>query len=474
MHVRRHLAGSSVLRIRAGGAIVSVALLAAACGTRADFNATPVVERTHVIEEVLSANGEVIARPVTPSTAPSSITRAGRTVLRGGSGIDDGVIKVGGLFPLSGGLSKLGVPPAKAAKAYFQWVNDHGGINGLKIDFDICDDKADPNLSASCTDRLVNGGAFLMGPSFTPFSGNVVPMLERKGVPWIGYDGINVEGFSSDIVVTVGAAIQTMAHALLPYWYRQVERDTGTAPKRIGAVYLNVAPARTYLAEAKATICPALGCEIVYEKRVTYFDLNYGTICLELQAANVDGAWIITDPASAVKMLVECREAHYRPRAGFLGQHGVYLDLTIEQSGAFADGMIANSALLPPSLDVPAVNDMKRIVGTYERDVDYGYFTALGYASARMLVDVLREALKADPKLTRASVVAAASRLTSYDCHGLCKDVNLTAPAARHGGNHYVWMVRSKYERGAPSQWELDGGPVDAWRASTWPRPGRP
>jgi len=26
----------------------------------------------------------------------------------------------------------------------------------------------------------------------------------------------------------------------------------------------------------------------------------------------------------------------------------------------------------------------------------------------------------------------------------------------------------------APSQWVLDGGPVDAWQSETWPRPGRP
>jgi branched-chain amino acid transport system substrate-binding protein len=474
MHVRERDHELRMSRARAAALLLAGTLVVGACGTRADFSAHPTIQKTQVIDEVVGANGVVSKRSVTPAVEASTITRAGRTILRGGSGIRDGQIKIGGLFPLSGGLSALGVPPAKAAKAYFQYVNDHGGINGLKIDFDICDDKADPNQSAACTDRLINSGSFVMGPSFTPFSSNVVPILERKGVPWIGYDGINVEGFDSDIVVTVGAAIQTMAHALLPYWYHKVEADLGRAPKRIGAVVLNVAPARTYYTEALNTICPRLGCDLVYHKEVTYFDLNYGTICIEMQAANVDVAWVITDPASAVKLLVECREAHYRPPAGFLGQHGTYLDLTIDQSGSFADGMIANSALLPPSLDLPAINDMKNIVATYERDVDWGYFTVLGYASARMTVDVLREALRVDPKLTRASVVAAASRLRHYDCHGLCKDINLATPAAVHGGNHHVWMVRSRYSRTEDSQWVLDGGPVDAWRSSTWPRPGRP
>ena len=456
--------------------LLALILTVSACGTRADFSAQPQTLRTQVIEETIdpqtgSAAG---ARATTAGGAAGVPSSGARTALRGGSGIRNGTIKVGGLFPMSGGLSALGVPPAKAAQAYFRWVNDNGGIDGLKIDFDICDDKADPNRSASCTEKLINDGAFILGPSFTPFSSNVVPILERKGVPWIGYDGINIEGFSSDIVVTVGAPIQTMAHGLLPYWYEQVTKRTGTAPKRIGAVYLDVAPARTYVTEAKRTICPKLGCEIAVEQRVTYFDLDYSSICLRMRSENVDAVWVVTDPASAVKLLVQCRELKYKPRAGFLGQHGVYLDLTMEQSGSWADDMIANSALLPPSVNAPAVRDMKRIVGRYEKDMDYGYFTALGYASARMTVDVLRKALALDGKLPRASLLRAASAINDYDCHGLCKDVNLAAPAARSGGNHHVWMVRSKYDRSSDDQWVLDGGPIDAWRSPTWPRPGRP
>lgn len=451
-------------------------LLLVACGTRADFSAEPVAQSTQVIEEVITEDGATVSSDAVGGGSTTVSRAVDVPDLRPGSGISEGTIKIGGLFPLSGGLSALGEPPAKAAKAYFQSVNDAGGINGLTIDFQIRDDKADPNESARLTEELINEGIFMMGPSFTPFSPNVVPILERKGVPWIGYDGINLEGFESPLVVTVGAPIQTMAHALLPYWYRQAEERLGRAPSRIGAVVLDVPPARTYVEEAEATICPELGCEIVNKQFVTYFTLHeYSQICASMRTQNVDTVWIITDPASAVKLLVQCDAAAYKPPAGFLGQHGVYLDLTVEQSGSIADGMIANSAVLPPSVDHPANRDMKRTVGRYESDVDFGYFTSLAYASARMTVDVLREALTIDPDLSRASVLEAAARLTSYGCHGLCRNVNLAPPAARSGGNHHVWLVRARFSNDdEDAQWVLDGGPIDAFRSETWPRPGRP
>jgi len=467
---RRNLASRSAERWIV--ALCALALVATACGTRANFTSSPEVRQTQIIDQLIGGT----ASKGSSGTAGSYrvVSQAGLPDLLAGSGLQNGTIHVGGLFPLSGGLSALGVPPAQAAAAYFRWVNDHGGINGYKINFTPCDDQADDVQSQACTERLINQGMFVMGPSFTPFSTSVVPMLEKKGVPWIGYDGINIEGFSSKLVVTVGAPIQTMGHALFPYWYHKITKDTGSAPSKIGVVYLDAAPARTYVTEVQKVICPKLGCTLSPVKSVTYYTLDYSSICLNMQSANVDAVWIVTDPASAVKMLVQCRELHYKPRAGWLGQHGIYLNLTVQQSGSWADGMIANSALLPASVNDPAVNTMKKIVGTYEHDIDFGYFTELGYASAQLTVDVIREALKFDPKLSRASVLEAAARLTSYDCHGLCRDVNLAPPAAINGGNHWVWMVRAKYDPSAPSQWVLDGGPVDAWQSETWPRPGRP
>ncbi|MGH2758542.1 MAG: ABC transporter substrate-binding protein, partial [Actinomycetota bacterium] len=339
-----------------------------------------------------------------------------------------------------------------------------------KIQFIPCDDEANDTRSTTCAKKLVEeDGIFAMGPSFTPFSFTVTGQLEKQGVPWVGYDGINVEGFSANNVVTVGAPIEPMAHALFSHWYKKKTDERGAAPRKIGAVVLNVAPAKTYLRELKGVICPKLGCSVVREQLVNYSDTEYATICRNMQNERVDTVFIVTDPASAVKLLVQCREVNYVPPAGWLGQHGIYMDLTLDQSGPIADGTYANGAVLPDSVDAPANREMKRIVATYYPEADFGYFSSLGYASARMVEDLIREAFKAGGALTRSGFLSAASRITSYDCHGLCKDVNLRPPPRTHGGNHNVWIVRASRGR-----WVMAAGPIDAWRTSTWPRPGRP
>ena len=63
-------------------------------------------------------------------------------------------IKIGGTFPLTGVASLYKTIPA-AEKAYFDYVNDHGGVNGRKINFEILDDSYDPSKTVPLAQQLV-------------------------------------------------------------------------------------------------------------------------------------------------------------------------------------------------------------------------------------------------------------------------------------------------------------------------------
>jgi branched-chain amino acid transport system substrate-binding protein len=445
-------------------------LLSAACAPRFKQSQSAVTESA--APEASATTSQGTTSGTAGSTGAPNVYVPGTAGKAGGQAeVKRGTrVKIGGLFPLSGGLSRLGIPVYEAANAYFRYLNDHGGIDGTKIDYIPCDDQAEDTRSTTCAKKLVSSdGIFAMGPSFTPFSFTVTGQLEQQGIPWVGYDGINVEGFSAKNVVTVGAPIQPMAHALFGYWYQKVTKDKGAPPRKIGAVVLDVAPAKTYLHEVNTVICPKLGCKVVRQQLVTYQDTEYATICRNMQNDRVDAVWIVTDPATAVKLYVQCREIGYVPPDGWLGQHGIYLDLTLDQAGPVADGTYANGALVPDSVDIPANRQMKQIVTTYYRDASFGYFASLGYASARLVEDLIRQAFADGGTLTRAGFLKAAAQIKNYGCHGLCKDVNLTPPPSVSGGNHNVWIVRAK-----GGKWVYEAGPIDAWRTSTWPRPGRP
>src|SRR5947208_1000496 len=64
------------------------------------------------------------------------------------------VSAAGGTFPITGIASLYKTIPA-AEKAYYDYVNDHGGVNGRKINFEILDDVYDPSKTVPLAQQLV-------------------------------------------------------------------------------------------------------------------------------------------------------------------------------------------------------------------------------------------------------------------------------------------------------------------------------
>ena len=107
----------------------------------------------------------------------------------GGKGDTTGVtatsVKIGAHYPLTGpaapGYSKIG----PAAKAFYDYVNDNGGVYGRKINFVYKDDSYNPANTVSVTRQLVlQDKIFAMtGGLGTPTHTKVVDFLNQSKVP---------------------------------------------------------------------------------------------------------------------------------------------------------------------------------------------------------------------------------------------------------------------------------------------------
>lgn len=103
---------------------------------------------------------------------------------RGEQAADVTEIRIGNLMPYSGPLAEFGAI-GKAQSAYFDMINDRGGINGRKIRFITRDDNSDPGNAMEQTKKLVEqDDVHMMFGSFgTP--GNLATRwyLNEKKIP---------------------------------------------------------------------------------------------------------------------------------------------------------------------------------------------------------------------------------------------------------------------------------------------------
>ena len=99
-------------------------------------------------------------------------------------GVSDTEIRIGNLMPYSGNLDIFGAI-GKAEAAYFEMINERGGINGRKVRFISYDDKGDPVAALKLTRDLVEqDDVLLMFGSFgTPGNFAVRKYLNDRQVP---------------------------------------------------------------------------------------------------------------------------------------------------------------------------------------------------------------------------------------------------------------------------------------------------
>src|SRR5882757_10064627 len=120
----------------------------------------------------------------TPFWARSLVAATLSIMSAGHSSAAETSIKLGNTAPYSGPASAYGTI-ARAEAAYFQMLNDEGGVNGRKIEFLTLDDAYSPAKTVEQTRKLVEDDEVfaMVGSLGTPTNSAVQRYLNSKKVP---------------------------------------------------------------------------------------------------------------------------------------------------------------------------------------------------------------------------------------------------------------------------------------------------
>jgi ABC-type branched-subunit amino acid transport system substrate-binding protein len=103
-------------------------------------------------------------------------------------GISEEQIKIGSCSALEGPARQLGLESILGATAYFDYVNDHGGVNGRKLVLRSFDDGYDPGNAGTCFASLRRENVFAAGFFVgTPTAARYVPLAEAAHLPIVGW-----------------------------------------------------------------------------------------------------------------------------------------------------------------------------------------------------------------------------------------------------------------------------------------------
>src|SRR5262249_47996109 len=98
-------------------------------------------------------------------------------------GVTDKEIVIGSCSALEGPSKFLGTQTVAGARAYFESVNEAGGVHGRKLRLVAADDSYDPAKADECFKHLQNQNVFAMGFFVgTPTGLKYVPLAESNKI----------------------------------------------------------------------------------------------------------------------------------------------------------------------------------------------------------------------------------------------------------------------------------------------------
>ncbi len=317
-------------------------------------------------------------------------------------GVSAKEIVIGMTTPLTGPASPGYKDIAPAAKAYFDYVNANGGINGRKIRLVVKDDQYNPAKTKSATSELIlRDKIFAMfGALGTPTHSAVISDLNRRGIPdiFVNTGSSNFDNprtypmtfpyFPSYVVEAKAMAAYIQGDSALSGKKRCLFYQDGefgeNAMKGFSAVGMGFVTTVSYFSgqqvapfTSQVTNLKSSGCELVI-----FFGVTSATAQLLGTSAKAGfrPTWMITSVGSDPTVL-----------SGSLGA----------ATNTLLNGVYAPSFLAPiQDTSNPYVSQMKVIATKYK--LPWNFYTYYGINTAYVLAQALKQA---GPNLTRQGIV---------------------------------------------------------------------
>jgi ABC-type branched-subunit amino acid transport system substrate-binding protein len=366
-------------------------------------------------------------------------------------GVSDTEIKIGQTMPYSGPASAYGTI-GRAEAAYFQMVNDQGGINGRKIALISLDDGYSPAKTVEQIRRLVEQDQVLLiyQSLGTPTNTAIQRYLNAQKVPQLFVaTGATKWGDPKNYPWTMGW--QPSYHAESVIYARYILQNKPEA--KIAVLYQNDDYGKDYLNSLRA----GLGTKArLIVKQVSYevTDPSVESQIVTLQAAGADTFFLFATPKFAAQAIRKTYDIGWRPLL-LVNNVSNSVGSVLQPAGLEkAEGLISSFYLKDPtdpqwSKDKGFKDWVDWMKKYYPQGDLADIFNVYGYTVAQSLVQVLQQC---GEDLTRENVMRQAVSLKNFDSPMLLPGVRINT-----GASDYYPIEQMQLARFDGKRWVLFG-----------------
>ncbi len=324
----------------------------------------------------------------------------------GGSAGGSGALKIGAWYPLSGPVAASGVPSEAGARAYFDMLNDNGGINGRKVDFTSVDTAFDPQQTLQAARQLIlrDGVQAIVTANGTAATEATFPFVLQQSKVRVAVSWALEEGAKNIVIVRDDPeAFATVDDAAT----KTIEDGGGKADRVV----------------------------------VKFGSTDFGPYVSAVKSKKPDAVFLILPVPEAAAYLNEAAlqglhapvYAYAPPATGAL----------VELAGKNAEGFRAVSLTLPPSSDDPAVAEYREAMKKYAPQQEPDFYSIANFAWAKAFAEIVKTIQGDVDSESIAKAIESASDVET----GIAPPFSFTDG---HLGTHAVMRVEVKHGEFVP------------------------
>ncbi len=376
-----------------------------------------------------------------------------------GPGVTDTEIKVGNIMPYSGPASAYGII-GKAQAAYFQMINDQGGINGRKINFISYDDAYSPPKAVEQARKLVESDNVLLvfSPLGTPSNTAIQKYMNQQKVPHLFLaTGATKWNDPQNFPWTMGWQPSYQAEGIIYAKYILEKKPDA----KVAILFQNDDYGKDYL----KGFMDGLGDKIKPVMTLSYeiADPTIDSQLSRLQASGADTFMNITTPKFAAMAIKKAAEIKWQP-LHFLNNVSASVGAVLKPAGfENAQGIISTAYMKDPTdpqwKDDAGFKKWNAFIDKYmpgANKADGGLVTA--YNDAQTLATVLKQC---GDDLTRENVMKQAANLKNVEQEMLLPGIRINTTPTDFGPIQQEQLQTFKGE-----SWSLFGPVYDARKSN--------
>lgn len=348
------------------------------------------------------------------------------------------VIKIGGLFDITGPTGDVGKPYAEGAIAYFEYVNNQGGINGKSVELIDIDYAYEVPQALKFYKQLTqqDGVVGILGWG-TGDTEAMKELIAEDKIPYIsGSYSENLTDVKAHPYNFLAAATYSDQARTAIKWIK--DNWEGSGNPKLALLYNDTPFGRSPVEDAKA-YAEKIGVDVVDEQVVGLKSLDASSQLLNMKKKDPDFAIIQETWGATATILKDADKLGLDTK--FIGLNWAAGEGLLPLAGDSAEGFIG---VIPHAFPfegtdaVPGLAEIEEYLqnkGKSLSDVDQKFVQ--GWASAKIMLEGAR---LAGDEVTGESLKDGLEQLNNYSTGGLAAPVTFTAES--HRGTNQVRLAK--------------------------------